>query len=287
MWLLLSLITASAESLKNVVAKKGTAKFNPLIVTWAWLTFSLPLLLPILFIVGMPYLDRVFWLAFGIRLILDTIALILYTNSLKLAPLSLSLPMLTFSPLIILINSFFINRELPSTIGIMALTLILIGSYLLNFSRQNKDIFSPFKAVVANKGVLMMLGVAVLWGFNGSLHKLAINHSNPWFYAAFGALVLAIIFTPLAYFSSPSQFKAVFTKNGLKALVPVGILDAVAILPQWLAFTMTYAAYVIAIKRLSILFSTLLGAYYFQEKIKDKLLPIILMVIGVIILALT
>ena len=287
MWLLLSLFTASFESFKNVVAKKGTSKFNPLIVTWAWLTFSLPIFLPVLLIVGIPPLDRVFWIAFSIRIVLDMAALILYMNSLKLAPLSLSQPMLAFSPIIILISSYFINGELPSSTGIGAIILILLGSYLLNFDRQSKNLWSPFKALTQNRGALMMFGVAVIWGINSSIHKLAINHSNPWFYGGFGALALAILFTPLAYFSSPKQFMSIFTKAGLKTLVPIGLLDGMAILPQWVAFSMTYAAYVIAVKRLSILFSSILGWYIFKENIKNRLLPILLMVVGVLILALS
>ena len=287
MWLLLSLFTASFESFKNVVAKTGTSKFNPLIVTWAWLTFSLPIFLPVLLIVGIPPLDRVFWIAFSIRIVLDMAALILYMNSLKLAPLSLSQPMLAFSPIIILISSYFINGELPSSTGIGAIILILLGSYLLNFDRQSKNLWSPFKALTQNRGALMMFGVAVIWGINSSIHKLAINHSNPWFYGGFGALALAILFTPLAYFSSPKQFMSIFTKAGLKTLVPIGLLDGMAILPQWVAFSMTYAAYVIAVKRLSILFSSILGWYIFKENIKNRLLPILLMVVGVLILALS
>ncbi|MDP4038617.1 MAG: EamA family transporter [bacterium] len=153
------------------------------------------------------------------------IALILYTNSIKITPLSLSLPILAFTPGIILITSIFINHELPSIVGILGLILIIIGSYLLNFDYLDKDLLFPFKQLVKNKGILMMFGVTVIWGFNNSIHRFAISLSNPWFYTSFGALILAIIFTPIAYLSSPKEFKSIFKRKSLLILMPIGILD--------------------------------------------------------------
>ncbi|MDP4038618.1 MAG: hypothetical protein Q8P54_01450 [bacterium] len=54
-----------------------------------------------------------------------------------------------------------------------------------------------------------------------------------------------------------------------------------------IAIGMTYAAYVIAIKRLSIVFSSLMGWYLFKENIKERLIPILLMVTGMFLITLS
>ena len=205
MWILLGLISAFSDSVKNVLAKHNTRSFDSLVITWAWVTYSLIILIPVMFFKGIPNLDGTFWLAFSVRIILDIIALILYVNALKRTNLSLSLPMLALTPLFLLFSGLVINHEFPRPLGLVGVGAIALGTYLLNF-KNNENLYQPFLAIYQDKGTFMMLWVAIIWGLTGSLHKLAILHSNPYFYTSFGALVLAIVFTPLAIWSNKQDF---------------------------------------------------------------------------------
>ena len=286
MWFLFSIIAALSTAFGDVLTKHGTSKFNSYIISWALMGFSLIILVPLLLLTGIPTITSTYWLAFTILLILDLSTLYMYVYALKVSPISLTIPMLSLTPLFIVITSFFINKELPSLTGIIGIILIVAGAYLLHFDHISKKIWSPFYAIVKERGTLLMTIVAILWGITGSFHKLAIHNSSALFHGIFETLILALISLPIAYYSSPTQFKSVIKKNNLKFLLPLGILNAVAVISQMLATSFTFAAYPVAIKRTSILFSSLLAFYFFKEKNEKRLLPIGLMVLGVICITL-
>jgi len=284
MWIVLGLISAFSDAAKNTLAKHNAKSFDSLVVTWAWVTYSLILLLPLMFFKGVPRLDSTFWTSFVARIILDVISLILYVKALKQTDLSLSLPMLALTPFFLLITGFVINHEFPQPIGLIGVGAIILGTYLLNFKR-NEKIYQPFVAIYQNKGTFMMLWVAVLWGITGSLHKLAILHSNPYFYTAFGALILAIIFTPLAIWSNKQDFIRSLNPKNLQYIIPVGLLDGVSVLCQMIGQSIALTVFVVSLKRMSIVFSSAMGWFFFKEPIKKRIIPICLMVVGVVLIS--
>jgi drug/metabolite transporter (DMT)-like permease len=285
MWLLFGLAAAGTDAAKNVLAKHNVQNFDSVVVTWAWVFYSLIILIPVMFIKGVPQLDQTFWIAFAVRIVLDFAALLMYVESLKRTDLSLSLPMLALTPLFLLASGFVINGELPTVLGIFGVLLIVAGAYFLNFSSSNRSLFAPLQAITHNSGSLLMLGVAVLWGLTGSIHKLAILHSNPYFYTGLGAVTLAVLFTPLAWYRSKEDFKKSLSREYIFKMIPVGLLDGATVLTQFIGQSISLTVLVISLKRVSIVFSSLMGWYYFKEDIKSRIVPICLMVVGVICIA--
>lgn len=286
MWILLGLFSAFSDASKNVLAKHNVKSFDSLVISWAWVTYSLIILIPVLIFNGIPNLDGTFWMAFSVRTVLDVIALILYVNALKHTDLSLSLPMLALTPLFLLFTGLAINHEFPKPLGLIGVGGIVLGTYLLNFKKKEK-FYQPFVAIYENKGAFMMLCVAIIWGLTGSLHKLAILHSDPYFYTAFGALALAVIFTPLAIFSNKQDFTRALNPKNLPRIVPVGILEGLTVLSQMIGQSIALTVFIISLKRTSIIFSSIMGWLFFKEPIKQRLIPICLMVAGVILISLS
>ncbi|NTV30330.1 MAG: EamA/RhaT family transporter, partial [Candidatus Omnitrophica bacterium] len=71
-------------------------------------------------------------------------------------------------------------------------------------------------------------------------------------------------------------------------LLAVGTLMAFMMLTQMTAITMTQVPYLIAIKRISIIMSTLWGLWFFKEKTAGKRLwAVLIMVAGVMVIAFT
>ena len=74
----------------------------------------------------------------------------------------------------------------------------------------------------------------------------------------------------------------------LKLLLPIGFFAAVRAVTQMLAINLTLVAYVISIKRTSVLFSIVFAYLVFKEKgIKERLSGAILMVLGVCLITLS
>lgn len=287
MWLILSLGAAIFNALEGIASKRSGLHFNTFITTWAILVISALAYLPILLNVPIPsHLDSTFWIAVALRLIVDSAALLLYVKSLRMAPISLATPMTALSPVLVMLLSIPVNHTIPSLIGILAVGIIITGVYLLHFERGSHDLLAPFKALTANRGVMLALIAVLLWSAVTILKRLAIDHSDVLFYTSFFQAMWAVAFTPVAIIASRQQFKKLFSIHAVTHLLPVGILDGAQVLAQNIALGQTVPAYASAVRTTTILFSAVFAWWFFKEKIRSRILPIILLITGVVIISL-
>src|SRR5579885_504372 len=284
MWLLPAVLSSIGLSLQNVYFKKNAIHVNAFIIVWATLVISSILYSPMLFL-GIPHLGNTFWTAVIARLFIDSCAFTLYVKGLEKAKLSLAVPMTAFIPLFLIFVSFFINHLLPTPLGIVGILVTLLGVYMLNFDHANRDLFSPFKAIYKEKGVLYVLIASFLWSIVDSLQKLGIDNSNPYFYTAFFQLFWAVCFFPVVYLYNRKEFVAAFQWQTIKRLLPVGGLDAVQVFGQNVALMLTLPAYVRSVQNTSIFFSVIFAWYFFREKIDKQLVPILLIISGIILIS--
>ena len=285
MWLILSFTNALASGLQNAYFKKRSVKINPVLMAWSVLVVSSILLSP-LFLFGIPHLGNHFWIAIFWRLIIDSIAFTFYIKGVQMAPLSLTVPMLSLTTLFSLATQFYIDQILPTPLGFVGVILVVCGIYLLHFDHDTKHLLSPFQAVFKQKGVLLVTIAAILWSFVTALQKLGIDNSNPYFYTAFFQVFWAICFIPVAYFADRKGFRKLFTFKMMRKVSPAGIFDAAQVLPQYIAFSLATPAYVYAIGNTQILFSSFFGWLFYKEKLKNHFLPTIFIVIGIVLITL-
>lgn len=287
MGIFLSILVAFAESAKNIFIKKEAGLSRSIVIIWGWQVFSLLVLIPALLFAGVPELNTTFWYASSVKILLYVVSLFLYAGALKRADLSLAIPMLAFTPLFTAFISYFLNGETPSTTGFFGILLIMAGAYLLNFNRGERNIFKPLVYIVKNKGTLLMLIVSFIWGITSSLDKTAVVNSEPLFYGAYVAIIMSLLLTTVLYFRHKQEIKRLFNRARVRSLAPIGILDGVVILLQMVAVSLTVTAYVIAIKRSSLLFTSLLAYVFFKEKIRGRILAIAIMFAGVVLIVIS
>lgn len=289
MWLFIALFSTVTNSLESILMKRNAFHFNAIIITWSLLAISSIMYLPVLIFSinsqGFPALNQTFWIALILRIIFDSLATVLFVKAIKLAPISLVIPMTAFTPVLVIFTSFFINHLFPSVAGIIGIITILFGVYYLNFDHDTKHLLSPFKAIGKEKGILVMLWAVLLFSLVTSLKRLGIDNSNQYFYTSFAQIVWAIMFTPVAYFSSRKQFHNIFQKHNIIALIPIGILDATQVLTYNIALKLSIPAYVGAIRSTSILFASLFAWLAFKEKLQGKIIPISIIVVGIVIIS--
>ncbi len=286
MWIFLSLIQAIGISFEGVLQKKSTLHFNEYIVTWCILAVSSIFYIPVLIGTGIPsHLDSAFWIAVVARLVVDSAALLFYIKALKHTNLSLAIPMMSFVPVFLIFVSFIVNHLFPTPIGILGVIVVVFGVYLLNFDHDTKHILSPFFAIRDDKGVRFMLLAAFLWSWVSALQKLGIDHSNVTFYTSFFQPVWAILFFPLAFFSNRKEFMTIFHLKNLKMLFPIGGLDVIQTVAQNIAYTLALPVYVTAVGSTNLLFASILGHYFFKEKVGNKIFPVVIIIIGIVLLS--
>ncbi len=284
-WLLLAFLTALCEALKDVFSKLNLKSINPLIVALAMRLFSLPLLLPILLFIDIPDKGQYFFPALLAGGSLNIIITILYLKAIQHSDLSVTVPMVTFTPLFLLITSPLIVGEFPGYYGIAGIFCIVLGSYMLNIHAARRGFFAPFKALFKEKGPRYMLLVAFLWSITANIDKVGIQNSGPLYWVVAISVFLFIGMIPVVLIFAKNDIKQILTNA--KELFPVGLFSGMTLIFQMLAIQLTLVAYVISIKRTSALMVVIFGVLIFKEKgFLQRATGVIIMLLGVLLISL-
>lgn len=279
LWILFAFITAFSLSTADALSKKAMAKSDEYVIAWVREGYALPFIAITLFFIPIPHLDKTFWLSVLILLPLEITALILYVKAIKTSPLSLTIPFMALSPVFIIIIAFFLLGEWPDKSGFLGIFLIVIGAYLLNAKASNLGLLGPIKAIAKERGSVLMIIVAIIYSITSTIGKIAVQHSSPIFFGFFYPLLLTIVLSVLVgvrgtlhrVVSRPITF------------LSIGIFTAIMILSHFMAISMADVAYVISVKRTSLVFSVFYGWIVFKEvDIGERLLGSGLMLAGVV-----
>lgn len=285
-WFPSAFLTALFESFSNVLGKRGAQKINTLSAAWSAKFFSIFIILPIAMINNffIPT-HTTFWIALFATSSLNTITSILFIKAIKDSPLSLTLPIVTFTPAFLLITSPLIVGEFPAPLGILGVLLVFAGSYILNLSKRVHGPFEPILSIFRQEGPRLMFIVAFIWSISSNIDKIGVKNSNPFIFSLFNALTVMVFLTFVLRMRGVSLM-AVF-KNS-KILAPIGITSGLTHVFQMIAISQTLVPYVISVKRLSTFFGALWGYFFFKEKdIKERLLGTVIMIAGVVLITLS
>lgn len=284
-WFFLVSLTAIFESFKDVFGKKSLEKIDEPVVACASMVCSTAFLIPALFITKIPSLDLWFWMALMISGTLNTVTTILYVKAIKTSDLSITMPMITFTPLFLLITSPIIVGEYANIFDLSGILLIILGSYTLNLKQKQRGYLAPFQALLTETGPKLMLCVAFIWSITSNIDKIGVNHSSAtfWPFALYGFMAIALL--PMMLMKIRHPWKQI--KSNFRILSYIGFFNALAITFQMLALTLTFVSHVIAVKRTSALMSVFLGHLIFQEKgMKERLAGAAIMLTGVLLITL-
>jgi len=281
-WLPLTLLSALFLATSDALMKKALARHNDYLVMWLRVLPSLLLALPLLW--GRPTLSGHFIVVVCVALPPEAVALILYTKALKLSPLNLTLPFLSLTPVLLLVIPALLLGEKISAIGALGVIFVAAGSYLLNLQTVGRGIFAPFKAIGEEKGSLCMIAVAVIYAFTSTLGKWAIAASSPMTFTEVYLPALALIITPVALYKGKEEVASLGRSGAVAAAALPALCYALQAITHAYAIDVANVAYMIAVKRTSLLFGVLYGRILFREE--GRLFSSILMLIGVFLIVL-
>lgn len=284
-WVFLALISAFTLATSDALTKKALAHINEYLAAWFRLLFSMPLLLLLWIFVPRPKLDLEFYKAFALALPLEIIAIILYIKALRISPLSLTLPFLSLTPVFLILISYLILGEKVSFPGSIGIIFLAAGSYALNLHKMRRGVFQPFKAITKEKGSVLMLGVAMIYSITSSLGKMAIEHSSPLFFGITYFIAVIIVFAPAALWLGRDELKSFILGRQFKSLLLPGLFYSVMIASHMIAISLTKVAYMISVKRTSLIIGVVYGYFLFKEKnIRERLLGAFLMFLGFVMI---
>lgn len=287
-WLALALTCALALALADTATKRFLAGYTAADLVMVRFGLTAVLLAPWLFVAPPAAPAPDFWLWMGAALPLEVLAEVLYVLAIRDSPLALTLPYLAFTPVLTALTGFLLLGETVSLPGLAGIGLVTLGAYVLNLEHARlarpQTWFAPLAAIVRNRGSRYMLGVAVIYGITSVLGKGAMQHLPS---ASFGAYYFALVGTAtLLVFAlwQPTSLRTLVRPRPAH-LVVAGLMG-VMVLTHFMALALTETAYMIAVKRVSILFGIVLGALFFAERhLARNLFAGALMVGGVALIA--
>lgn len=286
MWIIYALLTALSLATSDALTKRALASRNEYFVAWARLLFALPALLLCLCLIEYPPLDRTFWTATLCALPLEIAAIILYTKALKVSPISLTVPFLALTPVFLIITSYIILGEKVSLNGGIGILLMAAGVYTLNIHKARDTFLGPVKAVFKEKGSVMMVMVAFIYSITSSLGKMAIEHSSPIFFGSTYFILVTILFTPIAL--RKNRGNITIKKKDVVSFASIGVTYSMMIIFHMIAMSLTNVAYMISVKRTSLLFSIIYGHFLFkEEKVRARSAGGILMLAGFVLVVMS
>jgi drug/metabolite transporter (DMT)-like permease len=262
-WFGYALLTAMAVAGRDIYVKAGCRKLSTERVAGLEMVWSLPVFASGLLLVPWPPLDTTFWWMLFWSFPVNISAYFLYLHAIKTSPLTLTVPFLSFTPAFMLATGLLFLGERINLWGGAGIACIIGGSYLLNIDTAKTGWLGPLKALIRQRGSWFMLLVALLYAFGAVLGKKGMLHSSPLFFSSlFFFIFCLLILTGLAIGGRlrTRQLKT-FKRQG----VWLGVLMGMHIGFHSLAITMVTAAYMIAVKRCSILFSVLAGGFFLKE----------------------
>jgi drug/metabolite transporter (DMT)-like permease len=124
--------------------------------------------------------------------VLNVFALVLFLGALRLSPLSLTIPLLSFTPVVSTTLAWIFRGQVPSPAQYAGAALVVTGATVLGLSG---GAWKGFKAFLRERGVRRMAVVALLWSCTGVLDQTAVSRGAGSWYAPVltGAVALILL----------------------------------------------------------------------------------------------
>jgi drug/metabolite transporter (DMT)-like permease len=219
----------------------------------------------------------------------------LYTaKALRHIAISITSPFLAFGPLFTLIFAFIFLGERISWLQGVGIAVLISGAWLLE-SHTYEHIFEPFKHIFKSKYLRYILIALIFYGIGSILDKKILGAS-----ADGGLAISTFTYLPLTQFFQAINFVLMMLlfhdgfkgieqgiKHGWKPMLMIGILLVGSRLAYMYALSLpgVLVSLLIPLKRISTLFSTLIGGKIFhEENILRRSLACVIMLIGAVLI---
>jgi len=201
---------------------------------------------------------------------INAVAFWAYGRALARGDLSQVLPLINLSPVVLLASGWLLLGERPSVSATFGVLLVVAGALLLGGGPSGPG---GWRGLWRAPGVQPMLLVALLWGVGASVDKLGVRAGGSLLWLGGLHLVVGVpLLLPALAAGEQSALAAERAPRWLGAsLRPLPLLVALALLvtatglAQFEALQRTAVVNVVAIKRLSTLFSAVVGVTVFGE----------------------
>lgn len=264
LWFFLALATAFFAATEATLVKGYLSDLTGLELASYPAAYSLPLFFLAVLLLPQPELGEDFWLTLIVLVPVNLVGFVSYLRGVSIAPLSVAMPFLAFTPVVVILTGFLFLGEMPSLLGFAGIGAIVAGSYVLHLDSVSPDrLLEPFRAIVRERGTVLVLVASVVFGLGAVMGKVLALQSDPLYAGAMFFFVHNLVFVAAVLVTGKVRPRTLVLRPGPGMLI--GCILFVHIFCHFTAISMVDAAYMISVKRLSGLFAVLYGALVFKE----------------------
>lgn len=283
----LALGTAISEALKDITSKYNLHHIDEYTAAFSMHLVQSLLLFPLVFYFGFEAMSpRFLWTLF-ISSLLQLWVILLYFKAIKRSRLSVTVPLITLTPLFMLLTSPIMLGQFPNAMGLAGIVLVVAGTYISNIKDEQKNIFAPFASLVENQGSRYMLLVAFIWSITSNLDKIGVEETSPVYWAFAKDFVILLYLIPILIIKSKKPVQQI--SNRKWPLFSVGFFRFTSVVTQMYAIEFILVPYVISIKRASTAFIILFAFFYMDERMnfRNRMIGIIIILTGLLGIAIS
>lgn len=275
MWLLYALAGQFLLAGRRSTEKKLTKSIDSATMAWLQQFVALPFmiaLIPFAVFYNPLALSAHFYFVTGILTLLSALDLLFYFEALSVGDISVIAPLITLASVSAVIGSHFILGQTPSTLGIVALSIVIFGAYISSTKRKaSKTASNNALAVTLTLGSILIRGVV------SPLEVVAIRLTNPIYYNLISSLFLIPTVMLVGYVIHKLRAKP--KRASVKAsiirykwgLIIVGITYTFSLTANFYGKVLApNAGYITVVRTAVVLPMVLIGALFFKEHVTRR-----------------
>lgn len=287
-WFAVALISAFLSAFAAITQKKVLFKLGALEFSFLLSIVNLVFSIPFFFFIDYSTINTLnLSILFG-KSIIGVAAFYCVMISLKNLEISNALPLLALTPGFVAVFAFIFLGETLKSIEVLGLVFLITGTFILE-SKNLKNIFTSF-ADIAKSGYHRFVFLALLlFTASSILDKLLLIKLNlsPISLTAFQHIYFAVLFSLIyLFFKHKEEVTPIsIKKDNLGWIALISILTIGYRYTQIVAVSLASVALVLAIKRTSVFWATVIGGKIFNDKdLVKRSIAAVLIIIGAILI---
>lgn len=287
-WFFVALISALLSASAAITQKKVLFNLGALEFSFLLSLVNLLFSIPFFFFINYETINSTNLLILFVKSLIGVGAFLCVMISLKNLEISNALPLLALTPGFVAVFAFIFLGESLKTIEVIGLFFLIAGTFIME-SNNLKSIFFPFGTFLKSKYHRFIVLALLLFTASSILDKLLLIKLNlsPISLTAFQHIYFALLFSILYVFFRKKETAVPLSikKSNLGWIVLISILTIGYRYTQIVAISLASVALVLAIKRTSVFWATIIGGKLFNDKdLLKRSIAAILILIGAIMI---
>jgi len=288
-WFVIALLSAFLSAFAAITQKKVLFSLGALEFSFLLSLVNLVFSIPFFFFIDYGTINSFNLLVLFIKSVIGVGAFFCVMLSLKNLEISNALPLLALTPGFIAVFAFIFLGEALKTAEVVGLIILMLGTYILESGNSTKIIF-PFSILLKSKYHRFVILALLLFTASSILDKLLLIKLNlsPISLTAFQHIYFAIMFSIIFFVfrKKTEPLPSITNKINLGWIALISVLTIGYRYTQVVAIGLASVALVLAVKRTSVFWATIIGGKIFSDKdlLKRSIAAVLILVGAILIL---